>query len=253
MFGVFALLFRRHGLDRRLIGWLPLLFIVALTTGASSMLIYPREHYLVPFVWLTQAMLAAACGSLVRPHWLMARYWIGVPRFLRRTLMGPGGLIVARRRPLGVPLVLFLSLLIAALPSRSGKIPALLAATLPPPSEPLENVRTIKVLRTFDLTGRVLMLEADHSRGVYAYLDFVRVAQWLKHGPFWQFIHDMQVNVIIISNRLRFDSRFLGDPEWEAFLRGGPHEDFEIFDVPSTNVQIAIRKSLLAKAGPRKH
>lgn len=251
VFGLFAFVFRRHGLDRKLAGWLPLIFVVAVTTGGSSMIVYPREHYLVPFVWLMQGAVAAACGSLTRPHWLMLRYWVRIPRFLRRTLMGPGGLVVTRRRLVGIPLVLVLSLLVAALPSRSGKIPALMASLGPPPSDPLEGVRTIKALRLFDLKGKVVLLESDHSRGVYAQLDFVRVPQWAKHAPFWEFMHGTWVNAIVINNRLRWDSRFFPDPEWQAFIHGGPHEDFEFFDVPNTNVQIAIRKSLLATAHKR--
>ncbi|MBX3210775.1 MAG: hypothetical protein KF850_01945 [Labilithrix sp.] len=240
--GVCALVLRAARLDRRLAAWLPLLTVVGLTTIGSTLLVYPREHYLLPLACLVLAALAAACGGLRWPSELRARWWLGLPRSRwlsrlgRSATLGPLALVVA------------LVLVAAALPARRGGLPSLLASRGPSPPRLHENERTVELLRSFRLRGRVPILEADHSRGVYAELDFVRVAQWEKAAPFWEFVHAHGVAVVAITWRLREDPRFRSDPEFLAFADGtGEREDFELIPVPGTSVVLAVRKSAMAR------
>lgn len=232
-----ALLSRRRLLDRRFVAWFPLAAVIAITTLGSTLLVYPRAHYLLPMACLGLAALAAGCARLRRPAWLRPRWWIGLPRALRpRAWHGPAT-------------VTALVLLLAALPSRRGTMPSLLPSREPAPSLVHENLQTIEVLRSLDLRGTVPILEPDHSRGLYANLDFVRVAQWDKTGTFWQLVHDRQVAVVVLNWRLREDPRFKLDPEFTAFADGtGEREDFQFIPVPETSAVLAVRKSVLERA-----
>ncbi len=244
---VLAVILRRGRLDRRFVAWLPLLVIVAGTTAGSTLLIFPREHYLVPVCGLGLAALAGACGSLRWPTVLRPRWWLRFPR-MRRFMSSPLG----RSRGIdtigAVALVGALVLLLAALPTRRPTFPSLLAANGPPPPLVHENRRTIEVLRSLHLRGLVPILESDHSRGTYTELDFVRVAQWEKFTTFWKFVHERQIAVVVINGRLYEDPRFKSDPEFLAFVDGtGEREDFEFIHVADTTVTLAVRKSVLAR------
>ena len=235
--GLVALVFRRERLDRRFVAWLPLLAVIALTTMASTLLVYPREHYLLPLAWLGLAALAAACARVRLPEWLRPRWWTSFPRPLRpRAWLGHAALVAV------------LLLVLAALPTRRGALPSLLASQEPPPPRVHENLRTIEVLRSLDLRGTIPILEPDHSRGLYANLDFVRVAQWDKTGTFWELVHGRQVAVVVLNWRLREDPRFKLDPEFVAFAEGtGEREDFQFIPVPDTSAVLAVRKSVLER------
>ncbi|MBX3204653.1 MAG: hypothetical protein KF764_06260 [Labilithrix sp.] len=240
--GAAALVLGSARLDRRLSAWLPLLGVVAVTTAGSTLLVYPREHYLLPLACLLLAALAAACARLRRPGPLRARWWLGLPRLPAfvsprvAAALGPAALVVG------------LALVAVALPTRRGALPSLLPSNEPAPPRVHDNARTVEVLRSLDLRGHVPILEPDHSRGVYAGLDFVRVAQWEKTTSFWSFVHERQVAVVAITWRLREDPRFRSDPEFIAFVDGtGEREDFQFIAVPETSVVLAVRESALAR------
>ncbi len=212
---------RRKRLDARLVAWLPLLGVLVVTTTASALLVYPREHYLLPLALLGLAALAATARDLA----LSARLHS----------IARGALIPT------------MAVLLVVLPTRHPSPPPWLSLfhSQEPPPPAYETLRTVEVLRGLGLRGHVNILEPDHSRGVYAELDFTRVAQWDKTAPFWPFLHDRQVHVIILNRRLRGDPRFAEDPEFRAFDRGeGPLEDFERIAVSGTDVAIMIRRSV---------
>jgi hypothetical protein len=141
-------------------------------------------------------------------------------------------------------LVVALVVALAAIPTRRPTVPALLSATEPAP-DVHESVRTIAVLRALRLSGHVNVLEPDHSRAFYAGLDYARVPQWEKNVPFWRFVHERQIGVIVLNWRLRIDPRFKDDPEFVAFDQGaGPREDFDVVPVPGTTAVLAVRRSV---------
>jgi hypothetical protein len=112
-----------------------------------------------------------------------------------------------------------------------------------------EGVRTIEAIRKLGLKGKVVILESDHARGVYAKLDFLRVAQWEKQGPFWEFMHARWINVVVLNDRLREDPRFKLDPEFAGFVDGsGSRGDFEFIPVEGTRVVLAVHRAVLARS-----
>ena len=227
--------FRLRGSGSRLLRWIPLAAAVACATAASMVLIYPRPHYALALCYLLVAALAGACGNL---HGILP--W--APPSSRLVHRGQIALVVA--------LALFLT---AAPTRRPGAAPSLLSAAVPPPPQSSrENYAAILALRRLALAGRVVILESDHSRGVYALADYLRIAQGEKDKPFWEFIHSREVNLIVLNERLRRDSRFETDPEFVAFInRTGPLEDFEFLPVEGTSVVLAVRRPLLASGRAR--
>lgn len=238
--GLFGLLFvRRTKLDPRLFAWLPLYLFLGAATAASTLIIYPRDHYVLPIYWLTLALFAAGWKRIAAPSWMRIP-----PRRLPRLLRRRGA--IGR----GAFVLLFV-LLLAAVPTRRPVWPSLLAsAEKPPPSLVQENVRTIELLRSLHLKGRIVMLEADHSRGFYANLDYQRVAQWDKgqDEKLWPFLHRFDIGVIVINDRLRWDTRFNADPDFKALLDGGEREDFVMMPVEGTHATLAVRKRVLDAA-----
>ncbi|MBX3229818.1 MAG: hypothetical protein KIT84_05745 [Labilithrix sp.] len=215
--GIRALVRRR--LDARLVGWMPLYLVVLLTTLGSALLIHPREHVLLPLVWLSLAALASAPGTVVPP--------------------------LLRPRLRGIVQVALLASLLALLPARSGAPPALLRPAVPPPSSPPEAAETIRALRSLGLKQKTVILETSYSRAVYAGFPFERVGQQDKRGPFWDFVHERGVGLVVIDDRLRRDPRFANDPQFSRFAAGdGEREDFELVPVERTAVVLAVRRRL---------
>ncbi len=224
-------------LDPRLGAWVPLFLALGVTTAGSALLIYPREHYLLPLVWLSLALLAAGAKGLSAPDRLRALWESRSPQVLR--MPGAGSIV----------LVAALGCLLVALPTRRETIPSLLASREPMPPRVHENLRTIDVIRHLELRGPIAILEPDHSRGFYAGLDYRRVAQWDKDAPFATFLRARPVDIVVITPRLRQDPRFASDTEFVVFADGtGGREDFEVFPVPETAAIVAVRKSVLARS-----
>ncbi|MBX3225241.1 MAG: hypothetical protein KF795_32350 [Labilithrix sp.] len=233
---------RAPRLPAPLVRWTPLLLAMGLATGASSILVYPRQHYILPLTFFALAAVAAAAGH---------------PR---------GASALAATRPgrwSRSAVALFAALLVAAVPTaRPGALPSLFAALGPPPApeSAQENRATIHALRKLSLVSlpwgpvapreawmpTVVLLEPDYSRGVFAFHDFVRVEQWRKTTPFWQFVRDTWTNVIVLNARLLNDGHLRDDPDFVAFVDGtGEREDFEMYPVEGTSVVLAVRRSLL--------
>lgn len=230
-----VLVLRRAPYDKRLIAWLPLYIAIAITTFPSTLLVYPREHYLVPLTWLTLAVVASLASRWSLPQWLRPRWFAWVAAHLPAR---------AARRFAVAPLVL--GALLVLVPSRRAIFPSLLPSAEPPPSTVQEGCRTIEELRKLHLRGKIVTLESDHARGVYANWDFVRIAQWDKNEDFWPFIDRHQIELVVLNDRLREDVRFKSDPAFAKFVDGtGDRRDFVFFPVEGTRAVIAVRERLL--------
>lgn len=227
--GALGFVFFRARRPGRVRLWLPLLVLVGASTLASSLVVYPRQHYVLPFCAIGTAALAAGTGRIGE---VMSR--VAPLRWPAR--LGPGLVVAA------------LALFLAAVPSfRTNGVPSLLAAAVPPPGRwGQQNVHTIHALRQLRLTSRLVILESDYSRGLYADYDYERVPVWEKNAPFWEFVHARGINVVVLDDRLRNDTRFAGDPEFRRFVdREGPLEDFVHMPVDGTGAVIVVRRALL--------
>ena len=207
-----TVLVRRRRSDDGLRRWLPLMLPFITTAVASALLIYPRQHYLVPVAFFLLAMLAGDCGTL-----RLAR--------LRHASLAA------------------LALLLVCLPTyRRQALPALLDARGAAPVEQHEGRLTVEALRKLSLPGRRKVLEADFSRAFYARLDFVRVAQVEKDRGFDAFLRARDIDIVVLDDRLRSDPRFRDDPEFARFdAARGESDGFLFIPVEGTGIVLAIR------------
>jgi hypothetical protein len=112
-----------------------------------------------------------------------------------------------------------------------------------------ENLRSIEALRSYRLVGRVVILEPSYSRALYADYDYERVPQWDKQLPFWDFVHQRGVNVVVLNHEILEYPPLRDDPEFAGFVDGkGEREDFVFLPVEGTPIRIAVRRSILPGA-----
>lgn len=215
--GALAIARRRRRLSPRLVAWLPTWIPVGASFLAAVLLIRPRDHYLVPFGFFALATLASACGALAR-----------------------------RRRP--APLATLTGLaaavtLLMILPTyRRGALPSLMEARGGPPPTDFDVRRTALALRAIGLRGERVILEPEWSRAIYAGVPVRRVEPSTKTGPFFAFLRDHDVDLVIASPRLQADARFRDDPEFRSFLAdGGDHRGFVLRKIPGSQTIIAYR------------
>jgi hypothetical protein len=216
--GAYALVRRWRRLPPHLRGWLPIWVPVGASFAAAALLIHPRDHYLVPFSFFAIATLASACGALTWRPGRLAPY------------VRPAGFMAA-------------GLLLALLPTyRRGALPSLLAARGTPPPTEWQGRNTVEALRALDLPGERVVFDAEFSRAVFARIPFRWVAINEKDRPFSQFLRDNDIDVVIITPRLREDARFRDDPEFRSFIEWeGDHLGFILSQVPRADVRIAYR------------
>jgi hypothetical protein len=154
---------------------------------------------------------------------------------------------LSRWRPLarreGHVAVALLALALLLVPTfRPGRLPAILAPEGSPPPERFAGREAVKVLRAQELAEPITILESSYSRAFYAGIRFRCVTPIEKASPFWTFVHDKGIDVMVIDDRLRADPRFRDDPEFVAFTDGRAREDFEVITVPDVHVDVAIHK-----------
>lgn len=215
--GAFALVRRARSVSPRLIGWLPIWIPLGASFLAANLVIYPRDHYFVSFGFFATATLAAASGAL---SWQPRRF---------ASFVGPAGLAGAL-------------LLLALLPTyRRGAMPSLFEPRGSPPPTEWDGRNTVEALRALGLRGERVVLEPEYSRAVYAGIPF----RWVPHGekdrPFSELIRHHDVDVVILTQRLRDDARYRDDPEFRAFLEGSDQLGFVLHWVPRSITIIAYR------------
>jgi hypothetical protein len=203
----------------------PLMAVVLAATFGALLIVRPRQHYIVTATFLAFAMLAGACNALAGPA--KARWAI-----LERI----DGRVAAA----------VLALALVLVPTyRPGRLPALLSPEGQPPAQRFAGREAVEVLRGLNFTGPITILESSYSRGLYAGARFKSVTQAEKAAPFWAFVHERGIDVIVIDDRLRADPRFRDDVEFAAFQDGRSREDFRVIAVPEVHVDIAVRAKVL--------
>ena len=81
-----------------------------------------------------------------------------------------------------------------------------------------QNLAVITTLRSLNIEQPVDILEAEGEYGVYVGQNYNRVAEYSKQSSFNTFLQDRSIDMIVVSERLRNDTRFRDDPEWRSFL-----------------------------------
>ena len=203
--------------DRR--AWAVFLVPFGLVVGlalVSSLLIFPRPHYLMPVAFFGAALIAANLS-------------------LGRCEGGPG-------------LALVLLLAFALVPNRAHGWDAACWLTGERPTRPdiLQEQSIAGALRRLPLRSSVVFLDYfGHSRTVMAGLPLSFVQPTAKHGPFGSFVRDNDISVIVLDPDLCNDPAYRDDPEFQDLALGNHPGDFTLIAVQRTYVRLAVRKDKL--------
>jgi hypothetical protein len=130
-------------------------------------------------------------------------------------------------------LLLFGLIIIAAIPVYS----------LPPSSQ--DNVRTIQLMQSLNITQPVQVLEAEGGLNIYLDDNFRWVPQYDKKTGFNEFIKDKRVNMIVISDALLTDSRLIADAEWLRFYGEPKKYGFVALSVPNSRRTVLVGPGLI--------
>jgi hypothetical protein len=193
---------------------------------SAALLIYPRQHYLMPAAVFATALLAAG------PAWF------------------PGAAALRDKLNSRPAVLLAAALCLVLTPSRviGPGVRALFPWNRPAPAAPSVQRATIETIRRLHVAAPVASLECGYSSAFYAGLDGPTVVAWAKAEGFRQFLTANRIGVIILNEALARDTRFRDDPEFRAFVERPEADGFTVFPVPNTRDRIAVRNDLLPAA-----
>lgn len=109
------------------------------------------------------------------------------------------------------------------------------------------NLNTIQFIQSLNINQPVNILEAEGGYYIYLNDEFHRVAEYSKNTDFNHFRANRNINMIILSNTLLQDSRFINDAEWQDFLENYHKFGYVQFEIPNTDRKIIVQASLLSK------
>ena len=203
------------------------LAVVMVPTAAAVLLISPESRYLMAVVLLLTTLGGAGLGGFGRFRAVWA--WLDRP----------------------LPLLGLIVVFLAVAPNRAHgwNVQALLSREPRPAPPLLLHQRIVEVMQRLSLRRPSGLLALDHTESdytFYARLPTRSVPMTAKSGPFWNFIRQVDVGVIVLEPVLVNWPTYRGDPEFQEFEAGKRRGDFVFFAVPELPVRIAVRKDLLA-------
>jgi hypothetical protein len=197
----------------------------AVPFAISCLIVYPRAHYFV-----TISVLAIAL-AFATP--------LALPESFRARQLGRGQ---------RAALVAALCAVLVLLTGTKGGAATLGAWLTQSPSQPGlfgERQRAIVYLQSLQLRKAPLVVLED-SWGTCLYAGYVCKTheRWEKQVPFDELVKNLNLDVVVIDERLLADPHFKGDPELEDFLQNPERHGFVLENVPATHMRIAYRPAL---------
>lgn len=109
-----------------------------------------------------------------------------------------------------------------------------------------ENLRTIKFIRSLEIKEPVNILDAAGLYNIYESNNYNRVQEYAKVSLFNEYLRETSVNMIVLSNTLLNDNRFSNDPEWNYFIKYPEEFGFACITVPEVKeIKLLIKKDIL--------
>jgi hypothetical protein len=172
----------------------------------SVVVVYPRDHYLLPVLGIIVSLAALA--------------------------ITPTSAYAASSSSLRW--VVIATLLLAFMPRLYSSDNA---------SQP--NLETVWQIQALGIDAPVNLLEADGGYTIYLAPNFHRVKQFEKTIGFDEFLVTKEINMLVVSSALLSDSRFRNDPAWHAFLRYYASAGYTQIAIPNTDRIILVQTMLL--------
>jgi hypothetical protein len=103
------------------------------------------------------------------------------------------------------------------------------------------KISFIKDLKVID---KIVFLAAGGS--MKPYIDnFRHVPEYQKEAPFNAFLEQEKINMILIDNRLKRDTRFENDNQFKEFLAEVPNRTWTRIDMGKCRIYLLVKKDLL--------
>ena len=109
----------------------------------------------------------------------------------------------------------------------------------------MPNRAVVDTLAALALKTDVKLLEAEGGYGVYLGDHFQWVAPKIKTTGFNTFLQEEPISVIVLSNTLLQDVRFVHDPEWQNFLQNFQQWGYTRLPVLQTDRALLVANHLL--------
>lgn len=188
--------------------WLQIVVIGCLTLPGliSTIIIWPRTHYLLIASILWPILGICLLTSLSRKETVKARW-----------------------------LLLLVTIIVFITPS----MPAWYRDTTDRPI-----VNTLNFMRSLEITEPVQILAAEGNYHVYLDSNFSTVYEHEKSTNFDQFHDDHDVNMIVLTEKLNQDSRFIHDNEWHRFLDEYENHGYIRLNVPNAEGMLLVHEQL---------
>lgn len=75
----------------------------------------------------------------------------------------------------------------------------------------------MKQIRTFNIKEKVVLLESEGGFDIYSGRNYTSTPGFFKDKPFYTYLNSMHINMIYVSKILTEDKKFFEDPEWVDF------------------------------------
>lgn len=200
-----------------------LVLVLLIPPLLSAILIHPKKYYLT-----IQAVIMIVLSA----------------SFISRTITNN-----AKIRQMGLWISLLLGVLILSLTpnwvSGWSIIPGKIAIKKKIDQERLSILKTIKFIRSLDITEGVNMLAARSRYFIYLDDNYSQTDMWLKKRPFNEFIRRHKINMIILSRDLETDTRFVNDSQFKFFLKDPRSPGFTKLKIPDTKKYLFVKEELL--------
>lgn len=188
--------------------WL-MLVIYIIPVTISSLLIYPREHYLSMLIVLLSILFITI-------------------------IMIPEGKINYGRN---IMISMVLGIMFLAAAPRISDLKYF--------SDYKPNLTIINYLRSLKISDEVNILDAEGGYNIYI-PHYNRVNEYSKNCFFRDFLAKNKINMIIPSYKLKVDKRFRSDPEWGNFLKKYEQYGFIKKEIPNSGMELLIKKGLVS-------
>lgn len=181
--------------------------VICLVLILAILIIFPRAHYMV----ILGTLLLAVVAVVIDP-------------FKDREINAVRAIVIAL-------------IVIAISPSAVN-----LMGPLPRQRPTLQAIQFLRGLRVTETTR---LLDADLGYSSYLSGNFTSIPPYQKSKPFYTFIREQKINMIMESENLLNDSRFRDDKEWKAFQENYESAGFVKLALPDGKRALYVDESIL--------
>ena len=105
------------------------------------------------------------------------------------------------------------------------------------------NLYKLDLIKNLNVKGPIVFLGTGGPMTAYM-KNFKHVYEFSKDRPFYAFVEENKINMILVNKQLIKDTRFREDEEFKVFLAGVP-DTWEKIEMPACKAYLAVRKALL--------